>query len=642
MKRGSLLRELLRRPLSALSLIWITFIGLVALFPSLFTSKTIDELDLALVLKGPTKDHWLGTDTLGQDVYSRLVYGTRPTVVAMLVAVIVATVLGVTLGLLAGYLGGIVDNVISRFAEIIFSIPAIIVLLVVFTVFPNNVIAAMTTFGVIVSSGLMRLVRGVTLSTKEELFVAAAQVSGLSQGQIMVRHLFPRVRGLVLVQASLLAAIAIVVQSGLAFLGFGPKPPQPTWGSLVADARTAMTRQNFMLLPTGLTIAVSVFALTVIGDALRDRSSAAWAPSKLGRRKKRKTTPSVQAANPVAPKTTSAMSAANDALLTVTDLSVGFPTPTGISLVVQNVSFSIRPGETVGIVGESGCGKTVTASTILGMVPGEGEATSGTCVFEGADILRMSAQELSTIRGKRIGFVSQEPMVSLDPTWRVGKQIAEAVRRHHGGNKRDAMARAVQLLESVNIPDPAGVAKRYPHQMSGGMAQRIAIALALAGDPVLLIADEPTTALDVTVQAEILTLLRRLSRDRGMAVLLVTHNWGVVADLCDRAIVMYAGEIVESATVTELFLDARHPYTTGLLRSNPLLAREGERLPAIAGTVPPPGHWPTGCHFQDRCPYAAEQCREPVALKSIDDERWIRCVRTDEILALAPSMEVTK
>ena len=614
------------------------------MFPSVFTSKTIDELDLALVLKGPTKEHWLGTDTLGQDVYSRLVYGTRPTVVAMLVAVIVATILGVTLGLLAGYLGGIVDNVISRFAEIIFSIPAIIVLLVVFTVFPNNVIAAMTTFGVIVSSGLMRLVRGVTLSTKEELFVAAAQVSGLSQRQIMVRHLFPRVRGLVLVQASLLAAIAIVVQSGLAFLGFGPKPPQPTWGSLVADARTAMTRQNFMLLPTGLTIALSVFALTVIGDALRDRSSAAWAPSKLGRRKKRTSTPSApdatRAASPTTP-TTTAMSTANDALLTVTELSVGFPTPTGVSLVVQNVSFAIRPGETVGIVGESGCGKTVTASTILGMVPGEGEATSGTCVFEGADILRMSAQELSAIRGKRIGFVSQEPMVSLDPTWRVGKQIAEAVRRHHGGSKRDAMARAVELLESVNIPDPAGVAKRYPHQMSGGMAQRIAIALALAGDPVLLIADEPTTALDVTVQAEILTLLRRLSSDRGMAVLLVTHNWGVVADLCDRAIVMYAGEIVESATVTELFLDARHPYTTGLLRSNPLLAKEGERLPAIAGTVPPPGQWPIGCHFQDRCPYAAEQCKAQVELKSIGDERWIRCVRTDEILATAPTIGAT-
>ena len=638
MKRGSLLRELLRRPLTALSLIWIVFIGLVALFPSVFTSKAIDELDLALVLKGPTKDHWLGTDTLGQDVYSRLVYGTRPTVVAMLVAVVVATVLGVTLGLIAGYLGGIVDNIISRFAEIIFSIPAIIVLLVVFTVFPNNVIAAMTTFGVIVSSGLMRLVRGVTLSTKEELFVAAAQVSGLSQRQIMVRHLFPRVRGLVLVQASLLAAIAIVVQSGLAFLGFGPKPPQPTWGSLVADARTAMTRQNFMLLPTGLTIALSVFALTVIGDALRDRSSAAWAPSKLGRRKKRASKPSGTGASPAIPATPSQ---ASDALLTVTNLSVGFPTPTGVSLVVQNVSFAIRPGETVGIVGESGCGKTVTASTILGMVPGEGEATSGTCVFEGADILRMSAQELSAIRGKRIGFVSQEPMVSLDPTWRVSKQIAEAVRRHHGGSKRDAMARAVQLLESVNIPDPAGVAKRYPHQMSGGMAQRIAIALALAGDPVLLIADEPTTALDVTVQAEILTLLRRSSRDRGMAVLLVTHNWGVVADLCDRAIVMYAGEIVESATVTELFLDARHPYTTGLLRSNPLLAKEGERLPAIAGTVPPPGQWPIGCHFQDRCPYAAEACQASVELEAIGDERWIRCVRADEILALAASVGVT-
>jgi peptide/nickel transport system permease protein len=623
----SFAKRLLGKPAAVISGAWLLIIATAALFPTLFTNKDPQEQDLFGILAGPgTKGHFLGTDELGRDLFARLVHGTRWTAWGSIVALTVAVILGVTLGLCAGFLGGKVDMIIQRFAEILFSIPALIILLVVYSVFPFNVVVAMGTLGVIFSSSLSRLVRGVTMTTREELFVSAAQVSGLSKRQIIFRHLLPRISSLVIVQASLLASITVLIQSSLAFLGFGPKAPRPSWGGLIANAKDNITRQSWLLVPPGVIVAITVIALNIFGDALRDTATERWSISKLKRRGRKAVGGLTYTPTPITD--------AAGALLSVQHLSVAFPGDDGPAPVVTDVSFHIAPGEVLGIVGESGCGKSMTASGILGMIPGRGAVTGGAVLFNGQNLTTMTPVELEVIRGRQIGFVSQEPMVALDPTWRVGRQLAEAVAHHRGVSKSESRRIAVELLEAVNLPTPAEMARRYPHQVSGGQAQRIAIAFALAGNPSLLIADEPTTALDVTIQAEILTLLRKIGAERQMAIMLITHNWGVVAELCDRAVVMYAGEVVETATVSEMFHGPLHPYTQGLLRSNPHLATKGDRLPTIAGSVPLPSEWPSGCRFEARCVHATAECGAgTVELTNPLPGRNVRCIKVDSMLS---------
>jgi peptide/nickel transport system permease protein len=310
----------------------------------------------------------------------------------------------------------------------------------------------------------------------------------------------------------------------------------------------------------------------------------------------------------------------------------GLTVTLGGATVVRDLSFDVAAGETAGIVGESGCGKTITAKAILGLLPAGGAVTAGSIVFDGKDLTALGEEELSRVRGAGIAFISQDPASSLDTTFTVGSQLREVIRRHHPQPRRQAHVEAERLLHLVRLPDPAGVLRRRPSQLSGGMAQRVCIAMAVAAKPKVLIADEPTTALDVTVQAEILALLRDLQHRLGMAVLLITHDWGVLADVCERAVVMYAGEVVETATVDDLYARPGHPYSAALLAANPHLARTGRPLPSIGGTVPRPGDWPTGCHFQARCALAQPACGEsPIALTSTAPRHLSRCIRTEEL-----------
>jgi peptide/nickel transport system permease protein len=320
----------------------------------------------------------------------------------------------------------------------------------------------------------------------------------------------------------------------------------------------------------------------------------------------------------------------------VQDLTITFRSRDGeVVTVVDDLSFELHEGEAVGLVGESGCGKSATAVSILGLLPGTGTIESGSIVFQGRDLTTLGENELRAVRGGEIGFVSQEPMISLNPALRVGSQLAEIVRSHLDVSRSEARKRAIELLRDVHLPDPEGVARRYPHELSGGMAQRVAIARALAGEPKLLLADEPTTALDVTVEAEILELLRELQDERGMAILLVTHDWGVIADLCERALVMYAGEIVEQAELVPMFREPRHPYTEALLAANPRNAPEAAVLPSIPGSVPQPGHWPAGCHFQPRCGYATAACvADRIPLEELDVSRLTRCLHHERLVTV--------
>ena len=320
-------------------------------------------------------------------------------------------------------------------------------------------------------------------------------------------------------------------------------------------------------------------------------------------------------------------------LLEVEDLAVEFLTDHGWVRVVDGVSFSVGAGETLGLVGESGSGKTVTSLSVMQLIPRPpGRIAGGSIRFEGRELLGLSDQELEALRGEAIAMVFQESMTSLNPAFTIGDQIGEVVRRHRGVSRREARVRALEVLELVQIPDPEARIDAYPHEFSGGMRQRAAIAMALACDPKLLIADEPTTALDVTVQAQVLDLLRSLQQRLGMGILFVTHNLGVVADLCDRVTVMYAGRIVETANVFDLFESPQHPYTEGLLQAMPQLGERGKRLAAIPGTPPMPWQMPDGCRFHPRCPYAEAACAEQdVKLDDLGEGRSTRCRRHAEL-----------
>jgi len=329
-------------------------------------------------------------------------------------------------------------------------------------------------------------------------------------------------------------------------------------------------------------------------------------------------------------------------LLEVQDLQTHFPTRAGLVKSVDGVSFSIGEGELVGLVGESGCGKSITALSIMRLISAPGKIVGGSIRFKGEELTTASTERMREIRGDDIAMIFQDPMTSLNPVYTVGEQIAEALRLHKKLDKKAAWDAAVAAMKEVSIPSPERRAKDYPHQLSGGMRQRVMIAMALACDPDLLIADEPTTALDVTIQAQILELLSELRKNRKLAVLLITHDLGVVAEVADRVCVMYTGRIVEQSNVEELFAEPKHPYTRGLLRSVPRLsdakAPKALRLETIEGTVPSPTNLPDGCHFAPRCEHRMEKCTHGrIPLYNAVDGALVRCVLYDESVSSASS-----
>ncbi len=321
-----------------------------------------------------------------------------------------------------------------------------------------------------------------------------------------------------------------------------------------------------------------------------------------------------------------------DSLLSLRDVRVTFRTADGLITPVDGVSFDIARGETLALVGESGCGKSLTALTILRLIDAPGRIEPGSRIlFEGRDVMTLADRDLRAIRGRQAAMIFQEPMTALNPVYSAGEQIAEVVRTHTKASRSEAWEKAVAMLGAVGIPSPEIRAKQYPHQLSGGMRQRVMIAMALVMNPSLLIADEPTTALDVTIQAQLLDLLRDAQQARGASMLLITHDLGVVAESAQRVAVMYAGQIVEEAPVAALFAEPQHPYTQGLMAAMPRAGTRRTRLTTIPGTVPPPGAWPTACRFADRCGHAWTRCTsEAPPLHQLGDGRTSRCHLVDE------------
>jgi peptide/nickel transport system permease protein len=427
---------------------------------------------------------------------------------------------------------------------------------------------------------------------------------------------------------------------GLNAIGLGVQPPAPTWGSMMADAAQVLSQTLWLAIPTGGVVALTAAALIIGGDGVRDALAERWMGSaEEGSPRRRRPKP----AN-ARPATTAALGTAEeswllgerDPVVRMTGVTVSASAAGGEVELISGVTLTVGRGRSVGLVGESGCGKSMTGLALLGMLPNGVRVSSGSIEIEGVDITAISRTELRSMRGGAIAFISQEPMVALDPLFTIGNLLREAVRAHQRVSRREASLRARELLALVQIPDPDRVLKLRPSQVSGGMAQRVSIAVALAGRPRILVADEPTTALDVTVQREIVGLLRSIQQETGMALLIISHDWDVIAEACDTALVMYAGQVVEGGAVAPIMAAPLHPYTRKLLAANPRLAVVGEPIPTIPGRVPPPGQWPAGCHFADRCPDRIPRCTEqPILLAQPNDSGVARCIRVDEALEVS-------
>ncbi|MEU1183168.1 dipeptide/oligopeptide/nickel ABC transporter permease/ATP-binding protein [Streptomyces sp. NPDC005820] len=562
-----------RRPLAATALAVVVGTSVAVILAPLLAPHPPLAQDLLHTLAGPSADHPLGTDVLGRDVLSRLLYGGRPTLVGVAVAVLVYAVVGMSLGMLAGYLRGWTDRIIVAVLDVMLSVPAVIITLAVLAIFYQSNVAAMLTLGFFASAGLARIIRSSCIALREELFVDAARVSGLGPARIMARHILPRLTGQLLVPVFLFSGSALAIQTGLGFLGLATPAPAPSWGGMVGEAAQIMQQDPYLLFVSGGVIGLMALSFGLVGDGLRDLEQDRRQGT--GGRSRRPV-PAVAPHDAAEPSDTSPAGA----VLAVRDYSIAFATAQGTREVVDSISFSVRPGEIFGLVGESGSGKTVTGLSLLGLLPPNGAVTSGSARLSGTRISGLPERELRRLRGSEIALVSQEPMGALDPYFTIGSQLGEVIRRTSdvpGG--KDAVRRRIrELLAGVHLPDPDDVARRHPHELSGGMLQRVVIAMALAGSPKVLIADEPTTALDVTVQAGILDLLRSLRDEHGMAIVLITHDLGVVADSCDRAIVMEQGRIVEEGSVEDIFYRPRHAYTKKLIESTPSIARTEGRI----------------------------------------------------------------
>ena len=621
----SMVRRLLHKPLAVASLIWIALVIVACAAAPLIAPAGPLAQNLTAIEQGPSAAHLLGTDTLGRDVLIRLLYGGRPALLGILAAVLVATVISVPVGVTAGYLGGWVDKVVGQAVDLLLSMPVIVILLAVLAVFPNNIIIAMAVFGVLVSASIVRVVRSATLAVREELYIEAARLCGLSHPRIIVRHVLRRVIGPIIVQVSLLAAVAVVVQTGLSYLGLGIQAPAPSWGGMMYEASTVLTSDQWLLVPPGVVTALTVLAFGLLGGATRDAAAEQWSPPSWRAAASRHRPPAPSGAQP-----------GPGAVLSVRGLSIVVGSGDAETAIVRNVSFDLADGETLGIVGESGCGKTMTALALMGLLPGGVRISAGEVWRHGQKLPVYDDHAMSKIResvdGSEMGMIFQEPTGSLDPAFRIDAQIGEVIQRHKRCSRREARARAVELLRTVKIRNAEAVARRYPYQLSGGMAQRVCIARALAAEPRILVADEPTTALDVTVQADILDLLATLQEETGMAMLLVSHDWGVIADACSRALVLYSGEVVEVGDIESLFSGPKHPYTAGLLQANPYFAAEGQPLPTISGTVATAGQITVGCRFAPRCRLASDECRQhDIELITEGSGRAYRCIHSDQL-----------
>lgn len=560
--RGAKIRHL------ALPAIALALLVLAAAAAPLIAPYDPLSMDIAGKLAPPSAAHWLGQDEFGRDVLSRLLYGAQISLSVAIATGLLAALVGIAAGMIGGYFGGIAEILTVRVAEFMLSFPPILLALLVIAFTGPGTVTLITTLAVFYAPEFARIAYGEVRSVKEKEYVAAMRALGAGPFRIIRGTILPNIAAPLFVQFSLVVASAIVVESGLSFLGLGIVPPTPSWGLMIRGARGYLELNPVGLVWPCLALVITIFIVNSLCDAVRDVFDPRTTKLKGLSDEKR----SRAISTPV--KT---VDLSDNVQLSVQGLKTEFATPTGASIAVNGVSFDLRRGETLAIVGESGSGKSVTSLSIMGLLPERvARITDGALQFVGKsgeiyDLSRVTDEQARSLRGGDIAMIFQEPMTSLNPVYKIGDQIAEAVLAHRNCSRADARKNALDMLRKVRISDPERRMAQYPYELSGGMRQRVMIAMALSSKPKLLIADEPTTALDVTIQAQILDLIKDLQNEEDMSILFITHDMGVVAEIADRTIVMYKGEAVETGETAEIFARPQHPYTRALLSAVPKL-----------------------------------------------------------------------
>jgi oligopeptide/dipeptide ABC transporter ATP-binding protein len=657
-KKAHIVRAL-RTPVGVSAAALLGVVLLLAIFAPVLWSDRASTIDAAHILQGPSAQHWLGTNELGQDVFYRVLVASRLSVELALAATAIGVACGLVLGTAPLIVGPRAGRLITAVVNVAVAFPALLLALFFAVIFGVGARGALLAIGFALVPSFARLARTLSASVAGLDYIAAARIAGVSRFRLLTRHVLPNIGETLIVNATIGAGDALLSFAGLSFLGLGVQPPGYDWGQLLTDGLQGIYTRPAAALAPGVAVVIAGLAFNLFGEALAAglgvRSPRLGRLGRLG---------SVPAPAPQEAPAASRTQAA-DPVLSVSGLHVEFP---GGIRPVRGVSFDIGRGEAVGVVGESGSGKSLTALAVAQLLEqparvsadrvsllgqdllGTGRGTGARAADRAAGRAAMTDRELRRFLGVHAGLVFQDPMTSFNPVKRVGVQLAEVAAEHHGLSRRAAAARAVDRLRAVRIPRAERRARQFPHELSGGMRQRAMIGMAVMGEPALVIADEPTTALDVTVQRQVLQLLKSIQaggdgtagpgkgHPRGaMALLFISHDITVVGQVCDRVMVMYAGKIVEQLPAVDLAAHARHPYTRALLAAVPSMETSRELpLAVIPGRPADPGNLPSGCAFAPRCPFADAKCLESdPGLVADESGREVACWHSDRVSASA-------
>jgi len=606
-------------------LVMIVVIAVFADSIAPYNPKSYEGIQGSDIYNAPSATHWFGTDDAGKDVLSSFMYGARYSLIVGFFAAFISIFIGGTIGIIAGFYGGRVENILMRFTDLMLVIPDLPLIVVIVALTKPSLLNIIFVIGLLGWTTTARIVRSQTLAVKSRKFVLRARAIGAGNQHIIMKHILPLVMPILVVNAILVISLAILSESTLSFLGLSD-PLAISWGQMLNFAfnRGAMSVGAWWaLVVPGFGIVWVVLGLTLLGNGLEQvlnprleahhlmpgrptvQSEAGGLSSALEvKSKKRQETP---------------------LLLDIRNLSVNYVNEGNVAKAVQDVSFSLHEGEVMGLVGESGCGKTTLMMALSRLLPAAGEISNGHVFYKGKDLATLTEDEMAKIRWSNISVVFQGAMNALNPVRTVGDQIKEAIIKHIPNFPPGALNnRVVELLELVGIA--AEHKDHFPHQYSGGMRQRAMIAMALSCDPDVIIADEPTTALDVMIQAQILELLDELRKKLGLAVIFVTHDLGVVAEMCDTVLVMYGGVTAEYADVDTIYNHPKHPYAQELLKAFPDLSKPERKLTSIPGAPPKLDALPPGCRFAPRCPLAFDQCSVETPIQhELKDSHIVSC-----------------
>ncbi len=616
------LKLLSRNRLSLAGLVVITVVIFVALVTPLLPLTDPDVIDTKNRFKTPfTTDAFLGTDHLGRDLMSRLLWGTRLSLAVGFCAAFLAALIGSSIGIISGFYGKHVDNILMRGIDMLMAFPYILLALAIVAALGPGLFNALIAVAIVNIPFFARNIRGVTVGITHKEFIDAARLSGMTDTRIIITEVLPNVFPVIVIAMSTTVGWMILETAGLSFLGLGSQPPQADLGSMLGEARAALITSPYTSVVPGAMILIIVMAINLLGDGIRDA---------LDPRLKSGVLSSPRPRTLVADYSKTKNLDASE-LLSVSNLKTQFHIGNRNYKAVDGVSIYAKKGACLGIIGESGSGKSVTALSIMGLVSSPpGIITEGYVNYKGINLIQTNDQKLRSLRGGKISYIFQDPLSSLHPLYTVQQQLEEAILAHQNLSKEEVYQKCIELLKSVRIPNPKQRAKDYPHQLSGGMRQRVSIAMALANDPEVIIADEPTTALDVTVQAQILSLLRELTSQRGLAIIFITHDFGVVSQICDEVAVMYAGKIVEYGPSEMILNHPAHPYTSKLMECVPEIGKGKRKLASIDGLPPMVDRLDQGCAFASRCQSAISEClTNDIKLRDVNRNMQVRCIKPE-------------